>query len=103
MKRYFPNAEIVRVMVGIPAGHKHLRTVIETSNGEQFLFQEATVANMVRAYTLIKTHPRKKAVELRLERLEDQKPRYAKFQLVETDRDEESISRELAEFPEGVE
>ncbi|MEW6381024.1 MAG: hypothetical protein AB1611_15650 [bacterium] len=103
MKRYFPNAEIVRVMVGIPAGHRHLRTVIETSSGEQFLFQEATMANIVRAYTLIKTHPRRKAIELRLERLEDKKPRYAAFQLLETDRDEESISRELAQFPENGE
>jgi len=98
MKRSFSNAEIARVMVGIPDGHKHLRTVIETSTGEQFLFQEATMANLVRAYVTIKTHPQTKAVELRTKRLDDNKPRYAEFQLVETDRDEELISKELAEF-----
>jgi hypothetical protein len=98
MKRSFSNAEIARVMVGIPDGHKHLRTVIETSTGEQFLFQEATMANLVRAYVTIKTHPQRKAVELRTKRLDDNKPRYAEFQLVETDRDEELISKELAEF-----
>ena len=98
MKRSFSNAEITRVIVGIPDGHKHLRTVIETSSGEQFLFQEATIANLVRAYITIKTHPQRKAVELQTKKLDDQKPQYAEFQLVETDRDEESISKELAEF-----
>lgn len=98
MKSSFSNEEITRVIVGIPDGHKHLRTVIETSTGEQFLFQEATIANLVRAYITIKTHAQRKAIELRTKRLDDNKPRYAQFQLVETDRDEESISKELAEF-----
>ncbi|MEW5802898.1 MAG: hypothetical protein AB1847_12435 [bacterium] len=98
MKRSFSNAEVTRVMAGIPDGHKHLRTVIETASGEQFLFQEATIANLVRAYITIKTHPQRKAVELGIKRIEDGKPRYAEFQLVETDREEESIVKELAEF-----
>lgn len=98
MKRSFSNAQVTRIIVGIPDGHKHLRTVIETSSGEQFLFQEATIANLVRAYTIVKTHPQKKALELELKRLEDKKTHYAEYQLVETDRSEESITRELAEF-----
>lgn len=84
--------------MGIPSGHKHLRTIIETSEGDQFLFQEATVANLVRAYTTIKTHPQKRAIELKMEHLIEKKTEFAEFQLIETQREEKAIIEELSEF-----
>jgi len=98
MKRSYSNAEIKRILVGIPKGHKHLRVLIETADGGEFLFQEATLANIARAYTAIKTHPQKVAVELILTRLDERKASYAEFQLLETDRDEDSIIEELMDF-----
>jgi len=84
--------------MGVPAGHKHLRTLIETTEGEKWIFHEATIANIVRAYTIIKTHPQRKAMELELKKLSDQKEGYAEYQLIETDKDEESLIRELSEI-----
>ncbi|MGA1868342.1 MAG: hypothetical protein ACMUJM_07325 [bacterium] len=95
MKKNFSNADIKRVIVGIPRGHTHIRTLLETSSGERFLFQEATIANIVRAYTTIKTHPQKMAVELVCAELDAKKAPYAKFQLLETEKSEESLIEEL--------
>lgn len=95
MKRLFSNEDIKRVIVGIPNRHRHLRTIIETVEGEQFVFQEATVAGIVRAYTEIKTHPRKIALELVSIRLGTKKPSYADFQLLETERDETLVLDEI--------
>ena len=64
IERSFSNAEITRIIIGIPAGHQHLRSVIETSTGERFLFQEATIANIVRAYVTVKTHPQRENIEI---------------------------------------
>jgi len=84
--------------MGIPDGHQHIRTLVETTDGDQFLFQEATIANMVRAYMVIKTHPQRKALELEQKRLSDPKEGYASCQLMEKDMDEAEITKALASF-----
>ena len=80
---HFRNSDIKSVTVGIPDGHRHLRTVIETEKGS-FVLQEATVAAIVRAYTTVKTHPQTKGVRLEGAETEDRKKGYAPYQLVET-------------------
>lgn len=97
MKKIFSNSDITRIRIGIPEGHKHIRTIIETGNGEKLIFQEATIANIVRAYTIIKTHPQKRALELEQKQPSDKKEGYAEYQLIETDNDEGIIKKELAD------
>lgn len=96
MKKIFPNSDIAKIKIGIPDGHEHIRTLIETIHGEKFIFQEATIANIVRAYTTIKTHPQKKALELEQIKISDKKEGYADYQLIEKDKDEGIIKKELA-------
>ena len=53
------NEDIVRVTAEIPEGHRHLRTTVVLADGTELVFQEAAVANIVRAYVGVKTHPRR--------------------------------------------
>ena len=55
-KTTFRNEDVKRVLVGVPKSRQHMRTVIETVD-EQYIFQEATIASIVRAYISLKTHP----------------------------------------------
>ena len=76
--------EAVRELVAeIPEGHRHLRTSIILEDGTEFTFQEATIANLVRAYITIKTHPSMKMVRLRGKKLDKRKKGYAEWQLIE--------------------
>jgi hypothetical protein len=79
------NEEIKELLAEIPEGHKHLRTTITLHDGREFIFQEATIANLVRAYLTIKTHPQKTQTRLVGKRLSDKKDGYADWQLIETD------------------
>ncbi len=93
--KYYPNEFVKRVLLGIPKGHKHLRLVIEFSGGETLIFSEATLANIVRAYVTIKTHPSISAVELRLNRVRERKEGYAEYQLLEVKRAQKEIEEEI--------
>lgn len=77
------NADVKELIVEIPEGHKHIRTTIIFINGEEFTFQEATIANLVRAYITVKTQPVTNRIELRGERLIRRKDDYAEWQLIE--------------------
>ncbi len=77
------NEDIKELITEIPEGHKHLRTTIVLQDGTEFVFQEATIANLVRAYITLKTHPTKKKVVLKGKRLVERKDGYAEWQLVE--------------------
>ncbi len=77
------NEDIKELIAEIPEGHKHLRTTIVLKDGTDFIFQEATIANLVRAYISVKTHPAKKKVVLRGKKLGERKDGYAEWQLVE--------------------
>ena len=90
----FRNSDIDLILMGIPSGHKHLRLVIK-SGDKYMVFQEATVAAIVRAYVNIKTHPRRRAVKMVKERVMDRKQGYAEYQLIEVVDDEEVIIEEL--------
>ncbi len=67
------NEEIKEVIAEIPEGHKHIRTRLVLKDGSEYTFQEATIANLVRAYIDIKTHPRKNRVHLVTRPLADKK------------------------------
>ena len=79
------NADIVEIEVAPPAGHRHLRTTITLQDGRRIVLQEATVANLVRAYIDIKTHPQKEAVRLVGHEftVEERKEGFAGWQLLE--------------------
>lgn len=77
------NEEVKEFLVERPEGHKHLRTTIVMHDGKSFTFQEATIANLVRAYIAVKTHPQRKQVRLSGRKLDDRKEGYAEWQLVE--------------------
>ena len=77
------NEDIKELTAEIPDGHKHLRTMMVLQDGKEFVFQEATIANLVRAYIMVKTHPVKRKVTLKGKSLSERKDGYAKWQLVE--------------------
>jgi hypothetical protein len=77
------NEDIKELTAEIPEGHKHLRTTIVLQDGTEFVLQEATIANLVRAYITVKTHPVKRKVTLKSKSLSERKDGYAERQLVE--------------------
>jgi hypothetical protein len=77
------NEDIVEVLAEIPEGHRHIRTKVVLGDGTEFVFQEAAVANIVRAYVTLKTDPVKSLVRLKGKKLEERKQGYAEWQLVE--------------------
>lgn len=85
--RVLTNTDIVEISMAAPEGHRHLRTTLTLASGESIVLQEATVANLVRAYVTLKTHPQKQAVRLRGRELDDadKKPGFAAWQLLEED------------------
>jgi len=81
-EQVFSNYDIVRAKVGVPEGHRHIRTEIETRDGRRIVFQEATMSNLLRAFVTVKTRPDVVCVEL--ERRKFDVPEYAEWQLIET-------------------
>ncbi len=77
------NEEVQELIAEIPEGHKHLRTTIKLQDGRLFTFQEATIANLVRAYITLKTHPERTTVRLLGRKLNVHKQDYAEWQLME--------------------
>lgn len=77
------NEDVKEVIAEIPEGHKHIRTAIMLQDGTEMIFQEATIANLVRAYISIKTHPVLSKVVLTGARLDERKDGYAEWQLLE--------------------
>jgi len=90
------NEDIRRVLMGVPKAHRHLRALIETKNGTFYVFQEATVANMVRAYVTLKTHPSIYGIELINKEYDGNlKEGYAKSQLIESRKNSQKVIEEM--------
>jgi len=91
------NQDIKRVLIGTPKDHKHLRICIELKNGTILVFQEATIANISRAYITLKTHPQIRTQELETKTIDEGqlKKGYARHQLIETSKTPEEIEEEL--------
>ncbi len=77
------NEDIKELLIEVPDGHRHLRTTLVLHDGRSFTFQEATIANLVRAYITVKTHPTLQRARLAGRRLVDRKEGYAEWQLIE--------------------
>ena len=94
------NEDVDKVLVGVPEDHKHLRVCVKLKNGLVLVFQQATIANILRAYTTVKTHPRVRTQELQMKTLaaELRKEGYAAHQLLEVPRENEDVERELKSF-----
>jgi len=84
-RRVVANVEVVAIEMEVPAGHRHLRTVLRLQGGEEMVLQEATVANLVRAYVTLKTHPQRTGIRLAGRSLEaaERKAGFADWQLLE--------------------
>jgi len=94
------NEDIEKVLMGVPEDHRHLRICVKLKNESALIFQEATIANILRAYITIKTDPNVRAKELKMKALtaEQQKEGYAVHQLLETTRKDKKIEKELSEL-----
>jgi len=81
------NADIAEIVLAPPHGHLHLRATIKLRSGDEIILQEATVANLVRAYIGIKTHPKKRSYRLIGRELtgSEMKKGFAAWQLLEKD------------------
>ena len=90
----FRNRDIDMIIMGVPSDHKHLRLIIKSGN-KYLVFQEATIAAIVRAYVNVKTHPLRRAIKMVRCNLIYRKEGYADQQLLEVDIDEEAIINEL--------
>jgi allophanate hydrolase subunit 2 len=77
------NEDVKEIIAEIPEGHKHLRTTIVFGDGKSMTFQEATIANIVRAYIDVKTDPVRTGIRLRGSNIEHRKKGFAEWQLVE--------------------
>ena len=77
------NEDVNELTTEIPEGHKHLRTTIMLQDGTEFTFQEATIANLVRAYITVKTHPELTRVRMSGTKIATKKEGYAAWQLLE--------------------
>ena len=93
------NRSVVRLLVGVPEGHEHIRARIETASGDVITLQEATLAALCRAWMDVSTHPCRRAVELRSAPVEDRKDGFAVHQLIEVTTDEADVRIELASPP----
>jgi hypothetical protein len=77
------NDDIKELIAEIPEGHRHLRITTLLRDGTELVFHEASIANLVRAYITVKTHPGITRVVLKGKRLSKRKEGYAEWQLVE--------------------
>ena len=83
--------------MGIPNGHRHIRTIIEMEN-ETLILQEATIASIVRAFTNLKTHPKLYGIELLKRKCQDKKEGYAEFQLLESNKMSKEVISEISKL-----
>jgi len=77
------NEDIKEILVEIPEGHQHIRTKVTLKDDTELVFQEATIANLTRAFITVKTHPQKASVKLKGRQLTGKKAGYADWQLTE--------------------
>ena len=95
------NEDVEEILIGVPKNHKHLRVCLKIKD-KTLIFQEATIANLVRAYITIKTHPNVKALKLERKIMSETeiKNGYAKHQLIEAVEEAEEIEKEITELLE---
>ena len=63
--------------------YRHLRTTVSLADGTELVFQEAAIANIVRAYVSVKTHPTTTRIVLEGGSVDERKECFAEWQLLE--------------------
>ena len=99
--KYIKNEDIERVLIGVPPGHKHLRVMFILRNETCLVFSEAAIANIIRGFILVKTHPVISAIELKGVKLGKRKCGFAEYQLIEIDKESKKIESEIASILYG--
>ena len=94
------NCDVEGVVYAVPRGHRHYRLAVFLRGGRVLVFSEAFVANVVRAYVSVHTHPARRAVALKQVRLGDMggKEGYAECQLLETEVKEGELEEKIGEI-----
>jgi hypothetical protein len=94
------NEDIKELVAEIPEGHQHIRTTIVFQDGTEWVLQEATIANLVRAYITVRTHPTIVRVRLEGQRLTETKEGCAEWQLLEVAEEKDGgmdrVTKEIA-------
>ena len=92
------NSQIQRIIIGVPLEHKHLRAVIELTDGMQLILHEATLASLTRAFMTTKLDPIRSAVELEGKELVEQREDFASYQLLETNKCSGTVRQEITQI-----
>ena len=95
------NEDIEQVIIGKPKGHKHLRMCLKLKD-KTLILQEATIANISRAYITIKTHPTVTALKLERKILSSDRTKegYTRHQLLEVQKNEKEVEEEISRLLE---
>jgi hypothetical protein len=93
--------DVASAILAVPEGHRHLRLLLTTKDGETIVLREATVAAIARAYTAVKTHPVRRAVKMVSVKPDELKDGYAKDQLMEVDAPDEEVAAEMTRILEA--
>ena len=94
------NEDVEQVLIGIPKDHKHVRVCLKLKNKQVLIFQEATIANILRGYITVKTHPTIKSQKLSLKALPktERKEGFAVYQLLESRIQDEEVEEEISQL-----
>ena len=87
MPLHVRNCDIEWVVIGIPKGHMHYRTLLKLKDGLLLVFQEATITGILRGFANVVLHPFREYLKLVCKK-GDWKKGYAEYQLVEGDPEE---------------
>ncbi|MEM0027114.1 MAG: hypothetical protein QXT53_04845 [Ignisphaera sp.] len=99
--KVYSNSDVLKIIGFIPPSHRHMRLAIFFKD-QTIVLQEATVAAIARTYLNIVAHPTKKAVECIQMKVDNRKPGYAEFQLIESSRSEEEIMKDVTTILKDV-
>ncbi len=101
--KIYRNDDIEEVVVAIPRNHYHVRVLIKFRD-QEILLHEATIAGLLRAYTMVALHPVRKGVILRRVKLrkDEKKHGFASTQLIEVLGSEEEAVDTISRIVEGV-
>ncbi len=100
--RIVKDSEVKRIIIAPPSGEKEkvwqIMLMVELQDDSKIVFDHATVGNILRSGAWVLYHPQRKAIELVAKRLreEERKKGFAEDQLLETDREEEELIKEIS-------
>lgn len=92
--------DVSRIVAFIPSEHHHVRLMIEFSDGAKLFLQQAVIDAIIRAYAAVALHPTRKAIEFVLRQIPSKKRKmgFAKWQLIESGKEETLVLREMSKF-----